>query len=143
MHNFGTLYRFELKKLCHRRLIWVALAILAAAAVFMPANQVMGKMYVSNGATGGEDQVWTHYELVQRQRQDPAGLDGRPLDTDLIRETIGEMGYISRITMPVAGNDNAEQSVTVRRADPDELGWTLDELMEKTILAMRSSPNVA
>ena len=104
MRNFGTLYRFELKKLCHRRMIWAALAILAAAAVFIPANQVMGKMYVSNDATGGEDQVWTHYELVQRQRQDPAGLDGRPLDTDLIQETIGKMGYVSRITMPVAGN---------------------------------------
>ena len=25
----------------------------------------------------------------------------------------------------------------------DELGWTLDELIEQTILAMRESPNVA
>ncbi len=126
MGNFGTLYRFELKKLCHRRMIWVALAILAVAAVLMTATQVTGKMYVSNDATGGEDQVWTDYELVRRQRQDPAGLDGRPLDTALIQETIGEMGYISRITMPAAGNDNAEQTVTVRQADPDERGLTLD-----------------
>ncbi len=126
MRNFGTLYKFELKKLCQRKMIWVALVILAVAAVLPAVSQVTGKMYVSNDATGGEDQVWTHYELVQRQRQDPAGLDGRPLDTDLIQETIGKMGYVSRITMSVAGSDNAKQTVTVRQADPDETGWTLD-----------------
>ncbi len=126
MHNFGTLYRFELKKLLQRKMIWAALALLTVAAVLPSVSQVTGSMYVSDDVTGGEDQVWSHYELVQRERTDPAGLDGRLLDTDLIRETIGEMGYLSRITMPVAGNDNASQSVTVRQADPDEMGWTLD-----------------
>ena len=126
MRNLGTLYRFELKKLCQRKLLWIALALLAAAAVLPPVSQVTGSMYVSNDVAGGEDQVWTHYELVQRKRQDPAHLDGRLLDTDLIQETIGEMGYLSRITMPVAGNENASQTVTVRQADPDETGLTLD-----------------
>lgn len=126
MRNLGTLYRFELKKLCQRKMLWIALAMLAAASVLPPVSQVTGSMYVSNDVTGGEDQVWTHYELVQRKRTDPAGLDGRLLDTDLIREAIGEMGYMSRITMPVAGNDNASQTVTVRQADPDETGLTLD-----------------
>ncbi len=128
MHNFGTLYKFELKKLCQRKMIWAALIILMAAAALPPASQVIGKMYVSADATGGEDQVWSHYEIVQRQRTDPAGLEGRTLDTDLIQETVAKLGVISRTTTTTTGGggDNAESSVTVRRADPDELGWTLD-----------------
>ena len=126
MRNLGTLYRFELKKLFHRKMIWIALAILTAASVFQPASQVMGKMVVSADATVGQPQVWSHYDIVQRQRTDPAGLDGRELDTDLIRETIDAMGIISRTTTPVLGRDNAETSVTVRQADPDAPGLTLD-----------------
>ncbi len=126
MNNFGRLYRFELKKLLQKKMVWIALAVLTAAAFSLPAVQVMGKMYISRDATGTEDQVYSHYEIVQRQRQDPAGLDGRKLDTDLIRETIEKAGIISRTTTTVIGNENAETSVTVRQADPDETGWTLD-----------------
>ena len=126
MGNFGTLYGFELKKLCQRKMLWIALAILTAAAVFLPASQVMGKMVVSGDATGGEPQVWSHYEIVQRQRQDPAGLEGRVLDTDLIQEAIEALGIISRTAAPVTGGGNAEASLTVRQADPDGPGLTLD-----------------
>ena len=126
MHNLGTLYGFELKKLFHRKMIWIALAILTGVSVFLPASQVIGKLYMSADATGGEAQVWSHYEIVQRQRTDPAHLEGRALDTELIREAIDAMGIISRTTTPVLGRDNAETSVTVRQADPDELSWTLD-----------------
>lgn len=126
MRNFGTLYKFELKKLFHRKMLWIALAILTAVSVFQPASQVMGKMHVSADVTDGGDQVWSHYEIVRRQRADPAGLEGRELDTDLIREAIDAMGIISRTTTPVLGSDNAEASVTVRQADPDDRGLTLD-----------------
>ncbi len=126
MRNLGTLYSFELKKLCQRKMLWIALAILTAASVFLPASQVMGKMVVSGDATGGEPQVWSHYDIVQRQRADPAALEGRPLDTDLLREAVEKLGVISRTTTAVFGSDNAEASVTVRQADPDAPGWTLD-----------------
>ena len=126
MRNFGTLYGFELKKLFHRKMIWIALAILTGVSVFLPASQVIGKLYMSADATGGEAQVWSHYEIVQRQRTDPAHLEGRALDTELIREAIAEMGIISRTTTPVLGRDNAESSITVRQADPDTPGLTLD-----------------
>lgn len=126
MGNFGTLYRFEMKKLCQRKMLWIALAVLTAAAVFLPVSQVTGKMVVSGDAAGGELQVWSHYEIVQRQRQDPAGLEGRVLDTDLIQEAIEKLGLISRTAMPVIGSDNAEASLTVRQADPDAPGLTLD-----------------
>ncbi len=122
MRNFGTLYRFELKKLWHRKMIWIALAILTAAAVLIPVGAVTGKVRVS----GGTDQVYSLYEIVQRQRTDPAGLEGRVLDTDLIQEAIEKMGVLSRTTITVIGSDNAEASVTVRQADPDELVRTLD-----------------
>ena len=126
MRNLGTLYGFELKKLCQRRMLWIALAILTAASVFLPASQVMGKMVVSADATGGEAQVWSHYDIVRRQRTDPAALEGRPLDTALLRQTVEKLGLISRTTTAVFGSDNAEASVTVRQADPDAPGWTLD-----------------
>ncbi len=127
MRNMGTLYRFELKKLMHRKMIWAALVILTAAVVLPPVSTVTGKMYVSKDATGAGDRVYSHYEIVQRKRTDPAGLEGRALDTDLIREAIAEMGIISRrTTVSVTGGDSAGQSVTVRQADPDASGWTLD-----------------
>ena len=126
MRNFGSLYKFELKKLFHRKMIWIALAILTAVSVFLPASQVIGKLYMSADVTGGGEQVWSHYEIVQRRRADPAHLEGRALDTELIREAIDAMGIISRTTTPVLGRDNAETSVTVRQADPDAPGLTLD-----------------
>ena len=127
MRNIGTLYRFELKKLLQRRMVWAALALLTIAAVLPPVSTVTGKMTVSRDVTGAENQAYSHYEIVQRKRQDPAGLAGRVLDTDLIREAIEKLGIISRrTTVAVIGSDNAQQSVTVRQADPDAPGWTLD-----------------
>ncbi len=126
MGNFGTLYRFELKKLCQRKMIWIALAVLTAAAALLPAPQVTGKMYISADAAGGEDQFCSLYEIVQRQRDDPAELAGRELDTDLIQETIAKLAIISRTTTPVIGSSSAESSVTVRQAGQDETAWTLD-----------------
>lgn len=127
MRNLGTLYRFELKKLCQRRMVWAALVLLTVAAVLPPVSTVTGKMYVSGGAAGLEDQVYSHYEIVQRKRTDPAGLEGRTLDTELIQEAIAKTGIISRqTTASVIGSVNAEQSVTVRQADPGAPGWTLD-----------------
>ena len=123
MADFGTLYRFELKKLLQRKMVWAALAILTAAVILPPASSVIGKMYISSEVTGQEVQVYTHYELVQRRRQDPAGLEGRKLDTDLIREAIGAMDVIRR-TDEADGGDTA--FVTVRQTDPDAMGWTLD-----------------
>ncbi len=126
MRNIGILYRFELKKLFQRKMIWAALAILTVVSVSLPASQVIGKLYMSADVTGGEEQVWSHYEIVQRHRTDPAGLEGRALDTDVIQEAIAKMGIISRTTTQVYGSKNAESSVTVRQADPDEMGLTLD-----------------
>ena len=126
MRDLGTLYSFELKKLCQRKMLWIALAILTAALVFLPASQVMGKLVVSADATVGEAQVWSHYDIVQHQRTDPAALEGRPLDTDLLQEAVEKLGLISRTTVAVIGDDSAESSVTVRQADPDQPGLTLD-----------------
>lgn len=127
MGNFGTLYKFELKKLLQRKMVWIALVLLAAAAILPPASSVIGKMYISSEVTGLENQVYTHYELVQRRRADPAHLEGRKLDTDLIQEAIGAVGVISQSTTEaVVGDDNAVATFTVRQADPDKMGWTLD-----------------
>ena len=86
----------------------------------------MGKLVVSADATVGEAQVWSHYDIVQHQRTDPAALEGRPLDTDLLQEAVEKLGLISRTTVAVIGDDSAESSVTVRQADPDQPGLTLD-----------------
>lgn len=128
MRNLGTLYKFELKKLCQRKMVWAALVIMTAVSVFIPASTVMGKMYVSGDVTGGETQVWSHYEIVQRQRTDPAGLDGRPLDTDLIQEAIAQQGVVSQEAVTTyTDSDGAEHSFTVTQRDGSNAGpWTLD-----------------
>ncbi len=124
MNNLSTLYRFELKKLCQRKLLWISLAILTAVSVFLPAYDVIGKMYISSDVTGLETQVYSHYEIIQRRRTDPAGLDGRPLDTALIQEVIDELGVVWREAY--TNDSGAEHSVTVQQADPVKMGWTLD-----------------
>ncbi len=127
MGNFGTLYKFELKKLMHRKMIWAALAILTAVSAFLPASTVIGKMYVSGDATGHGDQWVSLYDIVQRRRQDPAGLDGRELDTELIQETIAQQGILVETTTTYTDSGGNEHSFAVTQRDGSDAGpWTLD-----------------
>ena len=128
MRNFGTLYRFELKKLFQRKMLWAALVILTAVSTFLPAMDVMGTMYISGEATGREPLVCSDYDLIQCQRSDPAGLDGRPFDTDLIRETIRQMGVVDETDRVVSsGEDGQGNQVTVRRVmGSAPMDWSLE-----------------
>ena len=113
MGNVGRLYKFELKKLLGRKMLWVALVILLGVAVFMPLTQVIGYTTISNDLTGGVPIKWSHYELAQMYRTDPAGLGGRPLDTELIQEAIDKTGIIIHDAIIYAYDDDKEYAVTV------------------------------
>lgn len=127
MRNLGTLYRFELKKLLQRKMVWAALAILTAVSAFIPASTVIGKIYVSGDATGQGDRWYSLYEIVQRQRSDPAGLDGRTLDTDLIQQAIAQQGILAETTTAYTDGSGNEHSFTVTQRDGSSAGpWTLD-----------------
>ncbi len=125
MGNFGALYRFELKKLLQRKMLWLALAILTAVAVFLPATEVMGNYYVSGGATGEETLVYTHYAFDQYIRTDPAGLDGRPLDNALIREAFLRLGLFQAETVSDA-EDDEQAAFPVIRVPDGTTDWTME-----------------
>ena len=42
MNNLGTLYKFELKKLIKRKILWITLIIMLAVAVFLPVSMIIG-----------------------------------------------------------------------------------------------------
>lgn len=113
MSNLGRLYKYELKKLMKRKMLWISLVILLAVTVFMPLTQVIGYTTISSDLTGGVPIKWSHYELAQMYRADPAGLGGRPLDTELIQEAIDKTGIIQYEAAIYSFDDDNEYAVTV------------------------------
>ena len=124
MRNFGTLYGFELKKLLGRKMVWIALAVLTAVSVLLPATEVMGSLYVSEDATGQETRVYTHYARNQYARTDPAGLDGRPYDTALIQEALAALGLAQVMTVPAP--DGAEMTIQTVRTPAGTADWSME-----------------
>ena len=97
-------------------MLWISLVILLAVVVFMSMDSVIGAMYVSSDVTGEDTMVFTHYEMVQALRADPANLNGRPLDTELMQEAMDAMGWVEQITIPAdAVEDGQEYNVSVRQ----------------------------
>lgn len=54
MHNFGTLYVYELKKICKRKIVWITMGILIAIAAFMGAAEPLNHAY---SITTGQNRV--------------------------------------------------------------------------------------
>lgn len=80
MNNFGTLYRFELRKLLKKRIVWICAIIMLALAVVMPAAPLLGDHYVETAKAG------SNYEAYQVDRAYQLQLDGRRIDQTLLEE---------------------------------------------------------
>ena len=97
MANLGRLYKFELKKTLQRKMLWISLVIMLAVALLQPLAQVIGYTTISNDLTGGVPVKWSHYELAQMYRSDPAGLD--PKERVRFRELIAQLGKDSIVLL--------------------------------------------
>ncbi len=82
MNNLLTLYRYELKKLLQKKMLWVTLLICMAGIVFSIVFPLTGN-YSVNG-----EFISTNYEQHMIDQEYRKALSGKPIDQSLLEKTI-------------------------------------------------------
>lgn len=90
MGNFRTLYRYELKKIIHRKLFWISLTVCLLCGGFSVFSSLIGKHYVDGKVYD------TYYHMYQVDRQYYKALSGRAIDQTLLDETMAGYRRIPR-----------------------------------------------
>ncbi|MCM1388007.1 MAG: ABC transporter permease subunit [Bacillus sp. (in: Bacteria)] len=80
MNNFGVLYRYEMKKLMRRKIVWIAGAVIFALSLMSVTSDVSGKYYVDGVVYD------SHYHLMEMDREYARKLNGRAINLELIEE---------------------------------------------------------
>lgn len=81
MNQFGILYRYELKKIAKRRLVWITFMICLLLVILLASTDLMGKYYVDGQLAD------THYHMFLVDREYARNLSGRKIDQSLLEET--------------------------------------------------------
>jgi len=92
MNQFGILYRYELKKIIKRRLVWITFTICLLLVVLTASTSLMGKYYVDGQV------VDTHYHMFLVDREYDRALSGRKIDQELLEETVAAYRQIPPTT---------------------------------------------
>lgn len=80
MNNFGVLYRYEIKKLIRRKIVWITGTIILALSLLSITADVTGKYYV-------DGEVYdTHYHMMETDREYDRKISGREIDQELMEE---------------------------------------------------------
>lgn len=80
MHNMGILYRYELKKLLKRKLVWVTGIMNLLMSVVVIVMDLTGNYYVNGVA------VDTNYNMMRTSREYERQLTGRAVDQEMLDE---------------------------------------------------------
>lgn len=80
MHNFSTLYLFELRKILDRRLWWIASVIVLLLGLVTVFSDIMGNYYVDGVV------LESNYEGMRRDAKYARALNGRAIDQTLLEE---------------------------------------------------------
>lgn len=80
MNNLGTLYRYELKKLLKRKIVWITLAACLAGTCISMISGLLGSYYAGN------EVIDTNYNMFLKDKSYQAALDGRKIDQSLLEE---------------------------------------------------------
>ena len=100
MRNLRTLYRFELKKILSRKIVWLTVAVMLMLTGFMICGQLLGGYYVDG------KKLDTTYGLFLKTREAERMLTGRVIDQQLLNETWDAYGKIPAVTtMHYTGTD--------------------------------------
>ncbi len=81
MENFGTLYRFELKKLGRKKMVWYTFVILLQIVIVMNIGDLVFRSYYDEFGR----EMSTYEGIVQRRDYDRK-LSGRAIDDDFLKE---------------------------------------------------------
>lgn len=82
MNPFKTIYRYELKKILKRKLVWVTLFVCIAFIVVMVLVQMTGSYYVEGKLMGSQ------YDLFLVDREYQRALSGREINQELLKEVV-------------------------------------------------------
>ncbi len=93
MNNFSVLYRYELKKLLQKKILWVALAVCFVGILFSLLFPLVGSYYVDGMY------IDSNYNMHITDQGYRKALDGRPIDQALLEETVAAY---SRVPMDVS-----------------------------------------
>lgn len=80
MANMGILYRYELKKLLKRKLVWVTGIIILLLSVVVIVMDLTGNYYIDGVA------VDTNYNMMKTSREYEKQLTGRAVDQEMLEE---------------------------------------------------------
>lgn len=88
MNNLCVLYRYELKKLFQKKILWVSLGICLLAIVFSLLFPLTGDYNVDGVVV---DTIYHQTKIIQANKK---ALSGRTIDQDLLEETLHAYSYI-------------------------------------------------
>lgn len=134
MRNLQTLYRFELKKILSRKIVWITIAIMLILTGFTTCGQLMGGYYVEG------KKLDTTYNMFLKAREIERALTGRVIDQQLLDETWNAYGKIPAVrdihylgteeyweyAFPYSGVFNFVRNVA-NMNDAEAMVWEADE----------------
>lgn len=88
MSNLGTLYRYELKKITMRKILWITLLICILGIGVTVLSGLLGSYYVDGKI------VDTHYNMFLVDREYRENLSGRVIGQELLQEMTNAYGKI-------------------------------------------------
>lgn len=134
MSSFGTLLRYEIKKILGRKRVWITLAvtlILCSCPIVIP---LFGS-YIVNGV-----KIDTNYHMMQVDRKNAEKLDKRWIDQELLEETMQGYAMIPREDTALYITTEEYQKyarpyyqifnfvrANTDMTTPEALNWTADE----------------
>ncbi len=97
MKNLKTLYRFEMKKIFGRKIVWITVGIMLLLTASTVCSQLLGTYYIDG------KKVDSNYAIFQKSRAYEKTLSGRPVDQSLLEETWDAYGKIPSASEHYAG----------------------------------------
>ena len=88
MNNFGILYRYELKKLSQKKILWISLGICLLVIAFSLLFPLARNYYIDGTLI---DSNYNIYLTDQAYRKD---LSGRAIDQTLLEETYESYSHV-------------------------------------------------
>lgn len=80
MHNFGTLYRYEMEKILRKKIVWITIAVVLFIILMIVGAELFGDYYVDGVKAD------THFHMFQVDKAYQKELDGRAIDQSLLEE---------------------------------------------------------
>ena len=92
MNNYGTIYRYELKKIVSKKIVWISFSLGILVSIISVFAPLLGNYYIDGKF------IDTNYNIYQTGKKYALELNGRKIDQALLEETIAAYGKIPQTT---------------------------------------------